>query len=146
MEKNMPTENSRDIYAEAPTTRKKANFANENDFRDDLDSSEDLKRDGFAIGELSANESRMLEIRRAALMILLGYEHRNSSEIASSLGVSRAALSKVGNALAKKLGFDRFVRPSEARANSALAAERSWASGKRKAPSNETGPFLEGNL
>jgi hypothetical protein len=132
METTMQAEGDRDIYANVSTTRKVSHYADEKDFRDDLDLPDDLESDGFAVAQLSPRDDRSMEIRRAVFRVLMGDDHRNATEIANSFGVSRAAVSKIGTEVAKRTGFDRFIRTPSAVANSAAAAERSWRSGHRK--------------
>jgi hypothetical protein len=83
---------------------------------------------------------RTWQVKRAALLALLHIETRSFQEVADSLGVSKAAISKEYIALVDRLGWKSLFKRLESRKRYAMAARRRHAAkaARRAAKKTET--------
>lgn len=72
---------------------------------------------------------RIWQVKRAALLALLHIETRSFQEVADSIGVTRAAVSKEYVSLVDRLGWKSLFKRLEARKSYAVAARRRHAEG-----------------
>lgn len=89
--------------------------------------------------QLRVGTLQRVEVRRAALRILVGCESRSMSEIAASLGCSRAAISHSFTRLCRALNFESLLKKApETRRKLSEATRSTWA--KKRNPRAGEGP------
>lgn len=79
------------------------------------------------------------QVKRAALLALLHLETRSFQEVASSLGVTKAAISKEYISTVNRLGWGSLFRKLETRKHNAEAAARRHAKRAATAPESAGG-------
>lgn len=87
----------------------------------------DLAHPSWLMDDMSETEFRTYMIRRCVLLTLLGIETKSFSELAESLHVTPACLSKIYTRLADALGFAPLFRKVETRRKNREAALRHHA-------------------